>query len=73
MPITSGLGEVHWRRRFSEIRAPLAELEEYLEGREISRQKRRAELEQRRAELKTKLRELEIEANHDDVPASWRK
>lgn len=68
----AGLGETDWRRRFQEIRLPLAELEVYLEENEISRKGRREELEQKLAELRDKLAALELEANRDDIPMSWR-
>jgi clan AA aspartic protease (TIGR02281 family) len=70
---TDGPDEHYWRRRFQDVRGPLAELEKYLRERDITRKGRRAELEQKRQDLRAKLKELEIEANRDDVPAAWRR
>lgn len=71
--VQTGLGEEHWRRRFSNIQQPLDQLKRYLEDREITRKGRREELRQRQASLESKLRELVIEANRDNVPANWRR
>jgi len=71
--VQAGLGEEHWRRRFSEIREPLDQLKHYLETREITRKERREELEERRADLEAKLQALMLEANRVNVPASWRR
>ncbi len=68
-----GLGEDYWRRRFSEIREPLDQLKRYLEDREITRKGRREELRERQTSLEEKMRALVLEANRDNVPASWRR
>ena len=34
--VQAGLGETHWRRRFSDVQEPLDQLKRYLEDREIS-------------------------------------
>lgn len=71
--VHTGLGEEHWRRRFSDIQQPLDQLKRYLENREISRKSRREELKRRQASLESKLNELVLEANRVDVPANWRR
>jgi clan AA aspartic protease (TIGR02281 family) len=71
--VQTGLGEEHWRRRFSAIQQPLDQLKQYLENREITRKGRREELRQRQASLESKLKELVLEANRVNVPANWRR
>ena len=71
--IVSGLDEVEWRRRFKDARAPLEQLESYLEHREIKRAGRRRELEGKLTELKQALRDLDHEANRAGVPRGWRR
>lgn len=71
--LRSGLGEREWRARFGALRDSLAQLEAYLEAREITRAERRAELEARRELLREQLAELEQEATLRQVPAAWRE
>ncbi len=71
--VQTGLGEEHWRRRFSDIQQPLDQLKRYLEDHAISRKGRREELMQRQASLESKLKELVLEANRVNVPANWRR
>jgi aspartyl protease family protein len=71
--VQTGLGEEHWRRRFSDIRQPLDQLKRYLEDHTISRDARREELLQRQVRLESKLKELVLEANRVNVPANWRR
>jgi clan AA aspartic protease (TIGR02281 family) len=71
--VVSGLGEEHWRRRFQELRASIAELEAYLDSHEGLHQARREELEQKRAELDAQLDALAVEANRDNIPIAWRR
>lgn len=71
--LRAGLGPEEWRERFRRVREPLATLEAYLEGVEVTRQGRREELEARRIELRQRLEELETAANQADVPETWRE
>jgi clan AA aspartic protease (TIGR02281 family) len=70
--IRGGAGEEEWRERFRRARRPLQELEQHLEGREITRPDRRAELEARRSELRQRLEALEDQADRLGVPQAWR-
>lgn len=71
--LRSGLGEREWRARFRALRESLAQLEAYLDAREVTREGRRAELEARREALRAQLAELEQEATLGQVPAAWRE
>ncbi len=68
----AGLDEASWRERFQVARGRLAHLESYLEGREITRPGRRAELQRNLVELRRAVEELEREANRAGVPTAWR-
>lgn len=71
--IRGGLAAKEWRQRFAQIRVPLAQLEEYLESRDISRAGRRRKLEAHRKALRAALADLEREANRHEVPQAWRR
>ena len=71
--IKGGVGADEWRRRFARAREPLARLEAYLDGKEITRSGRRAELEHKLIDLRGELEELELAANRAGVPAAWRE
>ncbi len=71
--LRSGLGEREWRARFRALRESLAQLEAYLEEREVTRAERRAELEARRELLREQLADLEQEATLRQVPAAWQE
>jgi clan AA aspartic protease (TIGR02281 family) len=67
-----GQDEREWRARFRSLRESLAQLEAYLEAKDVTREGRREELERKRAELRARLEALELEAKHAGVPVAWR-
>jgi hypothetical protein len=71
--VRGGEAADQWRERFQVLRSTISRLEAHIEGRQITRPNRRAELESNLAGLKQELRALELEANHARVPHSWRK
>jgi len=71
--VRGGAGRDAWRARFDSIRAPLAELEAYLEKGGFTDAARVRELEAHREELRGRLQELEDEANQQGVPRGWRQ
>ena len=71
--IRGGLGEQEWRKRFLQVREPLARLDAHLEEAVVLRKGERARLERRRSELSKSLEELEQDANRLEVPYTWRR
>jgi clan AA aspartic protease (TIGR02281 family) len=66
-----GRREEEWRKRFRAIRAPLSELEAYLESTEISRPGRKEQLLKHRERLRDQQASLEAEARQSGVPVAW--
>ena len=68
-----GQREEEWRERFRAVRAPLLELERYLESTEITRAGRKEQLLKHRERLRDQLSSLETEARQFGVPVTWRE